>query len=904
MNEAPPLGRDIAAPAHPSAVRLALPHLFGYLWKYKREFAAVSSLGVAIGVVSPVVVSALKLAEKWPSLNAPLVLIFVLTTGIAFTLQSFPWAVAFWRRYRATQALQQPPLQGLDLVALGFALFLGVLAFTLWPEAVTFWHGRTWSERWLLLAIVGVPSTWAVASCLGSLRQVSHAREAKESSPSQASGDLIDDPINDDSQDALGRIPFVETLYQQVVRVPSPKAFAFGLNGTWGEGKTSVLNLLEQRLRQHQEVLTVTFNPWYLEKGAGIVSAFYDAIDRAIQKDYLVGELSRLLRKYGALLSAGLKSVGLGFEIRLHDDPEQLRKEVEKWITRLGRRMVILIDDIDRLRPEETLAVFKCVGLSAKLRGVVFVLSFDEVVVRSQLRDILRTDPEFIEKIVQKPMTLPPADQADIDWFLLYSDAPGSGTRRSAIDKLFDELNVDAAARRAFDEKMVYFYRSHLRVLFTTLRRAKRYVNGLRANVPPIHRDVCLFDACLLEVLRVFAPEVSRDMWANPWFYVPASWSGELMVAAPFRFMTKDEDRYKAIRLHLEEVLTRVEYPGTVRAILEEMFSIEVQNAFRDGGWVDVGGSGGEYRAQKRITHPECFPTYFFLRNPRETIPDHVVEGLIGEWNGARAEEVEAKAAGTLREFLGRNQGGQLLAKMRVFRGQLHAGTTPGVVRALCGAAPTYDHTERFLASDYDRAEALVLGIIEDRAAEGNVRALVEEVADKSEPLHFAVLLALSCHKAGRGSRIAEHVDLRRLRRIVAGRLEKYYVAGHRDIVAELSPEEWGFVVFQWGTDWMTNEKESQAVVQGYMLSLVDQTPAYLGRILEGFLDRVRWPEGAVIRFDELSRLYVPAEIKEQLDRYGDTALEGDRARAAAEAFRAAYPGAERGQGGSQPTVE
>ena len=61
------------------------------------------------------------------------------------------------------------------------------------------------------------------------------------------------------------------------------------------------------------------------------------------------------------------------------------------------------IDDIDRLPPAEFLAVFKLVGLSARLQNAVFVLSFDPTVIENMLRERVSVDPAFLEKIVQKP---------------------------------------------------------------------------------------------------------------------------------------------------------------------------------------------------------------------------------------------------------------------------------------------------------------------------------------------------------------------------------------------------------------------------------------------------------------------------------------------------------------------
>ena len=238
-----------------------------------------------------------------------------------------------------------------------------------------------------------------------------------------------------------------------------------------------------------------------------IIQNFYDTIEQVLHKRYLIGTLHHLITRYRDLLSSGMRSVGFGIELPIHDEPERLRQELEDWIARTDCRLVIIIDDIDRLQSAEVLAVFKLAGLSARLKNTVFMLSFDEIVIRERLKEVINLDPAFLEKIVQKALPLPPAEQQDIDRFLLFSDPVGPDAHRSAIDTLLDELNVDAERRVAFDKQIGFFYQRYLVTIFRTLRQAKRYLNSLRATLPAIIDEDNLYDFFLLEVLQVFFPK-------------------------------------------------------------------------------------------------------------------------------------------------------------------------------------------------------------------------------------------------------------------------------------------------------------------------------------------------------------------------------------------------------------
>ena len=177
------------------------------------------------------------------------------------------------------------------------------------------------------------------------------------------------------------------------------------------------------------------------------------------------------------------------------------------------------------------------------------------------------------------------------------------------------------------------------------------------------------------------------------------------------------------------------------------------------------------------------------------------------------------------------------------------------------------------------------------------MRPLVEEVAATVEQLYFAVAFVLRCHRASQGSlfRIREQVDLRRLRQIVADRLKQHYIEGNRDIFLEQPRNEWALILYQWGTDWMTNSGEHREDVRAYVKKLVQVEPSYLGRVVAGFVER--WPGGSPgFRWDEFTALFDGGEIASLADESGEKADATDEERESLRLFRLAL---ERHRGGS-----
>jgi hypothetical protein len=114
-------------------------------------------------------------------------------------------------------------------------------------------------------------------------------------------------------------------------------------------------------------------------------------------------------------------------------------------------------------------------------------------------------------------------------------------------------------------------------------------------------------------------------------------------------------------------------------------------------------------------------------------------------------------------------------------------------------------------------------------------------------------------------------------------------VEQNRDIFSELPEEDWGLVLYQWGTDWMTSGEENRSIVQEYVLELIDQHPAYLGSLLEHFIDRSFGQQEGGFHYSEFCQLYDPTAILERLDRYADGALTSPEERRAAGFFRQEY---------------
>jgi len=121
-----------------------------------------------------------------------------------------------------------------------------------------------------------------------------------------------DAPVTDPADDRFRRQPFAHRIADTIANRPDPTSLVVGLYGKWGEGKTTVLNFIEDRLEGSENVVCVRFNPWLYQTDSQLLLSFFETLASAVEKTLTSTSetVGKWLRTLGAAL--GTVSVGLG----------------------------------------------------------------------------------------------------------------------------------------------------------------------------------------------------------------------------------------------------------------------------------------------------------------------------------------------------------------------------------------------------------------------------------------------------------------------------------------------------------------------------------------------------------------------------------------------------------------
>jgi len=96
--------------------------------------------------------------------------------------------------------------------------------------------------------------------------------------------------------------------------------------------------------------------------------------------------------KYQNFISMGLYQTGIRINFsNTKESLDEIKQRIESYITQTKKKIIILIDDIDRLQSKEILLVFKLVRITANFKKIIFILAFDPLTIQKYFKNDLKT---------------------------------------------------------------------------------------------------------------------------------------------------------------------------------------------------------------------------------------------------------------------------------------------------------------------------------------------------------------------------------------------------------------------------------------------------------------------------------------------------------------------------------
>lgn len=232
---------------------------------------------------------------------------------------------------------------------------------------------------------------------------------------------LDDSPISKSDSDKLNYEETVRNLTDILYNDNHKKSFTIGLVGPWGNGKSSVLKMVEKKLKKKNlnddsQFITFNFLPYLNHKENDIINEFFSCLSNEL-KPYS-GKLSNLVTEYSSKLTDLYENKNvLGFiENHVTDfkssSANELYSLINEMLSDVNKKIIVFVDDLDRLNKDEILQVFKLIRNTADFRNTFFVVAMDkEYVLKSLKKNKKIFHSSFIDKFFQLEIYLPEIDK-------------------------------------------------------------------------------------------------------------------------------------------------------------------------------------------------------------------------------------------------------------------------------------------------------------------------------------------------------------------------------------------------------------------------------------------------------------------------------------------------------------
>lgn len=305
----------------------------------------------------------------------------------------------------------------------------------------------------------------------------------KDKNPNSSENDK---PIENASQDCYGFTKYVETLVPRILELDRSDTWSIAINAPWGAGKTSFINLIIEEIGKKADYEIIKFNPRNSKSVSHIQEDFFNTLASALAK--YDSRCSHTIKAYMESLQLIDKSGIINKLVDFYSiwNKDNLKKSIEHTISSLKKKVLVVIDDFDRLTKAEILEVLKLIDKNAAFPNIIFLTAYDKEKVNKILGDEYKSDDAcFIDKFFYREYSLP---LHSLTYFYLKN--PLDRDLRLSVDEKNKILN-------SINKRILIFEK-----YITTIRDGKRFISQIVENYELVKEKVYMPDFLLVQLIK------------------------------------------------------------------------------------------------------------------------------------------------------------------------------------------------------------------------------------------------------------------------------------------------------------------------------------------------------------------------------------------------------------------
>ena len=370
-----------------------------------------------------------------------------------------------------------------------------------------------------------------------------------------------DDAINVFEDDIFGLEGTVNRVMNYLNNTDiSENAYSIGLTGKWGEGKTSMMNLIKKKLSNNEFVI-IDYNPRSSKDTEHIQLDFLTKLKLALTPS--LPQLDSIITRYAETINivddtpdiiSWLVKVLAMHKVK-NDEP--YRENIEEAIKSTGKKLVVFVDDLDRLTGEELIEVMKVLVKNGAFSNMFFITAYDKEYVNSAIshylgeKAIINYTDKYFNTEIQVPIHAP-------------------HRLRSLLEQMLKEER-DKGNITATDDQITFAIVSHVDAMskrLKTVRDVKRFVNQFVYALKPVEEEVYFRDFFLLELIRFAHPEEYTNLHRRNYIHLTSGLTSATAVNSDLWYLN---DEYASIK---DQSRINNELPESID-LLRELFPTE-----------------------------------------------------------------------------------------------------------------------------------------------------------------------------------------------------------------------------------------------------------------------------------------------------------------------------------------
>ena len=443
-----------------------------------------------------------------------------------------------------------------------------------------------------------------------------------------------DQPIKSYKEDILGRSPFAQSLGNAILSYKNKEkdSIVIGLFGAWGSGKTSIINMALEHIdfvskkTDVEKPIVIKFNPWNYSDQNQLITQFFKELSVGLRRPNYAGEVKKagekmeayanflvplklipILGQYAEIAKDAVQTVGAAAkswgDLELNN-LNAIRADLNKLLAKQPHKIIVVIDDIDRLNNTEIRQIFQLIKSLGDFPNTIYMLAFDRDVVKNALEKVQGgSGIGYLEKVVQIPFEIPLISKQEVE--------------RLLFSKL-DELIKDLPEGKWNQNYWINIYNSGLKYFFGNIRDVTRYINSLRFSFEIVKGEVNTIDFFAITGVQVFFPEVyygirdNKDIFAGTFDSSPG----------------KNDTVKEQAKKRCDEIIGRVK--ESQQEVMKDFLKILFPKFESIYGYSHFGNDWMyNWRRDCRICSPDIFDIFFSLSLPKGEISQKEIETIL-----------------------------------------------------------------------------------------------------------------------------------------------------------------------------------------------------------------------------------------------------------------------------------